>query len=113
MKSKFEIFLDTGIFTDKTEYGTITKDTLLSKCLKLFECYTSVINASEIFSDCKSNKDTELAKNSFNGVNILGIPFRYSVKIGEIHRLIKKKILTIITEMRLCLQCAPRPNYLY
>jgi len=111
LKSKYEIFLETDIIKVDLSVGTITENVLLSKCLSMFDCYTSVINASEIFSYCLNKREIELAKKSFSGINVLGIPFRYSLKIGEIFGLIKKKILTILTEMRLFLQCARKQNY--
>ncbi|MFZ1323232.1 MAG: hypothetical protein WAT71_16870 [Ignavibacteria bacterium] len=111
MKSKYEIFLDTDIILNESVDGTLQENDLLSKCLKLFVCYTSVINASEIFSRCINKTELDNVKNFFSGINILGIPFRYSVKIGEILQLIKKKILTIITEMHWSLQCATKRNY--
>ncbi|MEO6694822.1 MAG: hypothetical protein ABIY50_08760 [Ignavibacteria bacterium] len=59
-------------------------ESFLEKCLSLFECYTSVVNASEIFSRCSSKEEIEVAKKYFLGVSVLGIPFRYSVTAGEI-----------------------------
>lgn len=112
MKSKYEIFIDTDVFEDELQNGTKTLNNLFSRCKDLFVCYTSVVNASEIFSLYSDRSKLTKAKNSFEGVNILGIPFRYSLKIGEILRLIKKKILTIITGTRLSWQCALRQGCL-
>ncbi|MEO8665206.1 MAG: hypothetical protein ABI462_06895 [Ignavibacteria bacterium] len=91
MKNKFEIFLDTDIFSDHLKSNAV-ETTLLSRCLAIFDgCYTSVINASELFSECKSPKMIENTKKMFGNVGILGIPFRYSLKISEAMREIKKK----------------------
>ena len=93
MKSKFEIFLDTDIFLSHLDKRSSGNESLLTKCLGMFDgCYTSVINASEIFSECKSPKAEDEAKRLFADVGILGIPFRYSLKIGKAMRIIKKKI---------------------
>ncbi|MEP7147190.1 MAG: hypothetical protein ABI792_09305 [bacterium] len=93
MKSKFEIFLDTDILSEHLAKGSSGDESLLSKCLNMFDgCYTSVINASEIFSKFKNKGQTDKAKSLFNEVSILGIPFRYSLKIGEVLEIIKKKI---------------------
>jgi len=81
MKSDFEVFLDTDVYL-KHLYGE--KDSVLLKCLELFDCYTSVINASEVFSECKSAKQEEYAKQAFFGSGVLGIPYKYSVTIGKI-----------------------------
>lgn len=93
MKNKFEIFLDTGIFTEILFGKVSMKDSVLQKCTGMFNgCYTSVVNASEVFSDCSDGKMIEEAKKLFTGISILGIPFRYSLKTGEVMKAIKKKI---------------------
>lgn len=50
----------------------------------MFDCYTSVLNASEIFAGCKGKFQIEKAKHSFFGTGVLGIPYKYSFRIGEI-----------------------------
>ena len=83
----------------------------MEKCLSLFECYTSVVNASEVFSRCSSKEEIELTKKCFLGVSVLGIPFRYSVTAGEIlreteiksnsHNLRDSLIMTMCVETKL------------
>lgn len=75
--------------------------------MSLFECYTSVINASEIFSVCSTKKRIENAKRSFLGVSILGIPFRYSVTAGKIMRRINdKKLKNTFRDSLIITMCA-------
>lgn len=81
MKSDFEVFLDTDVYL-KHLYGA--KDSVLLKCLSLFDCYTSVINASEVFSRCETKEQEEFAKQAFFGSGVLGIPYKYSVTIGKL-----------------------------
>ncbi len=88
MKSDYEVFLDTDIYL-KHLYGD--KDSVLLKCLSLFECFTSVINASEVFAQCNSKLEEENAKQSFFGTGVLGIPYKYSHTIGK---LLKEKMNT-------------------
>lgn len=84
MKHKFEIFLDTDILTGNKN--------VVNKCTEIFSaCYTSVINASEVFSRAKDNEEADKMKDLFSKVHILGIPFRYSVTVGEVLRYTKKK----------------------
>lgn len=61
----------------------------------MFECFTSVVNASEVFEKCFTPRKLEKAKKSFYGINILGIPFRYSLGISQVTRKITKKNLKI------------------
>ena len=91
MRSGNEAFLDTHIFT---EHLTISKEreSFLLNCLSRFDnCYTSVINIAEVLSACKTAKQTANAKHAFYGVGLLGIPYRYSEKLGQILRNIKEK----------------------
>ncbi|MDZ4713487.1 MAG: hypothetical protein SGI89_14355 [bacterium] len=94
MKSKFEIFFDTDILIDPAKKkSTPPVNAVLEKCLMLFNtCFTSVINASEIFARCKNAAELEKAKNLLVNVAILGIPFRYSLRISEVNIAIKKKV---------------------
>lgn len=95
MKSDFEVFLESDVYL-KHLYGE--KNSVLLKCLELFNCYTSVINASEVFSVCKTKKQEETAKQAFFGSGVLGIPYKYSHTIGK---LLKEKI-----ELRDAVVCA-------
>jgi hypothetical protein len=96
MSNRLEIFLDTDVYLDHLFYDKRKKndeESFLLKSVRLFDCYTSVINASEIFAGCSSESMKQKAKHSFYGSGVLGIPFKYSVKAGEVIRAIKKKIL--------------------
>ena len=97
MKNKFEIFVDTDILWEHLFLKRSKDSSVLEKAIGIFDgCYTSVINASEIFSECSDEKMLFKAKNSFEKIGILGIPFRYSVKIGELMKVIKKKTPEIL-----------------
>lgn len=102
MKSEFEIFLDTDVYL---KHLNGDNDSVLLKCLSLFDCYTSVINASEVFAECKTKEQEEIAKQAFFGSGVLGIPYKYSHTIGK---LLKQNInyrdammLTIVIETKL------------
>ena len=101
MKNKFEIFIDTDILREHLFLKRNKNSSVLQKAIDIFDgCYTSVINASEIFSECTDEKMLIKAKNSFEKIGILGIPFRYSVKIGELMKVIKKKTPEILSGIR-------------
>ncbi len=87
MKSKFEIFLDTDILTQCLQIKRLKKDSVFQKATDTFDhCYTSVINAAELFSSCSGKKETDKLKRSLKDIGILGIPFRYSLSIAEMVR---------------------------
>ena len=89
MKSGNEAFLDTELFADHLTFKS--KDfSFLLRCLEHFDhCYTSVINIGEVLSACKGKLQTESAKRAFYGVGLLGIPYRYSERLGQILRHVK------------------------
>lgn len=88
LRSKNEFFIDTDVIAMHLE----GKSDLLINATSSFTCYTSVINSSEIFS-ISSNEDYLLkCKKAFFGLNILGIPYRYSDSIGKLLNFIKKKL---------------------
>ena len=102
MKSEFEVFLDTDVYL---KHLNGDEDSVLLKCLSLFDCYTSVINASEVFAECETKEQEENAKQSFFGSGVLGVPYKYSHTIGK---LLKQKVnyrdalmLTIVIETKL------------
>ncbi len=84
MKSRFEIFLDTDIYLNHLYKSKNKEVSLLLKSLILFDCYSSVINASEIFYGCANEIQLENAKHSFYGTGVLGIPYKYSLTIAEV-----------------------------
>ncbi len=93
MKSRYEIFLDTDIYLNHLTKGKRLKGSLLLKSLALFDCYSSVLNASEIFYGCENEQQLEKAKHSFYGTGVLGIPYKYSLTIADVLRNIESENL--------------------
>ena len=88
LRTKSELFIDTDVIASHLE----GKTELLLKAASSFTCYTSVINASEIFSISSNEDFLQKCKKAFLGLNMLGIPYRYSNSIGKIFSFIKKKL---------------------
>ncbi len=89
LKCESEIFLDTDVFHEMLKLKEVT---FLSHCRKLYkEIFTSVVNCSEIFSQCGNKDEIKAAKDMFEGIGILGIPFRYSEAIGNVMKAIEDK----------------------
>ncbi len=81
MKSNFEVFLETDVFKYHLEGK---ENSILVKCHRLFSCFTSVINASELFSLSKNEADRTNIKSSLFGTGVLGIPYKYSERAGKL-----------------------------
>jgi len=106
LKRRFELFLDTDVLRHNLFLND--KSGIVNKCKEMFECFTSVINAAELLEDCNTKTEIEMAKKSFSDINILGIPFRYSLGISETVKKIKANKLRInfrdAVVMSLCIQ---------
>ena len=81
MKQEFEIFLETDVFIKHLEGS---ENSILVKCHKLFTCFTSVINATELFSLSDNEADKSNIKSSLFGTGVLGIPYKYSETAGKL-----------------------------
>lgn len=84
MRSRSEVFLDTDIFI---QHLTCPKeeDSVLLECLRKFDhCFTSVSNIAEVLSGFKTRVSRDKARRCFYGVGLLGIPYRYSVKLSQV-----------------------------
>ena len=100
MGTKNEIFIDTDVFVDHLTFKPKdpSEESILIKTISLFSSYTSVMNVSEVLAACPNKKTSDKALNAFFGISVLGIPYKYSVKIAEVLREIKKKALTLAIE---------------
>lgn len=94
MRSSNEIFIDTDVFTDHLTFKpkSSLKESILVKTIGLFSSYTSVLNVSEVLAACPDKRTSQKALKAFYGISVLGIPYRYSVKIADVLREIKKKV---------------------
>lgn len=83
MRKGSEVFLDSDVFSEHLTEGS-GKSVLLECVEKYDHCYTSVINIAEVFSACRTKAQSDAARRSFYGIGLLGIPYRYSEKLGLI-----------------------------
>jgi predicted nucleic acid-binding protein len=106
MKSGSEAFLDTHVFADHLTFRS-KEGSFLLKCLESFDhCYTSVINIGEVLSACKTKQQNEKAKRAFYGVGLLGIPYRYSNKLGRILRHLKTSDTNSYRDALIIMMCS-------
>jgi predicted nucleic acid-binding protein len=81
VKQEFEVFLETDVFIRHLEGN---EDSILIKCHRLFSCFTTVINAAELFSLSDNETDKANIKSSLFGTGVLGIPYKYSERAGKL-----------------------------
>lgn len=101
MRTKNELFVDTDVFTDHLTFKPkgASEESILVKTIGLFSSYTSVLNVSEVLAACPDRRTSDKALKAFFGISVLGIPYKYSVKIADVLREIKKKALTLAIGM--------------
>ena len=75
-----EILIDTDVLL---QHVTCDKDedSDLEFLLSKFNCFTTAINASEIFYHCVSDNEKEIAQKLLNSMKVLGYNSRYSLKM--------------------------------
>ncbi len=75
-----QILVDTDILID--HLTTKEKESALIKLMTRYDCFTSVINAAEVYEFAK-NENKKYADMMLFGFKILGIHSRYAEKIAE------------------------------
>lgn len=76
-----QILVDTDILLD--HLTTLEKESALMKLMKKYDCFTTVINAVEVY-EYSGNEYKAFADMMLSGFKVLGIHSRYAAKISEI-----------------------------
>lgn len=64
---------------------------LLRKALAKAPCYTTVINAAELFSAAANEQERDAVQSLLSGLRVIGLSARYATTIGETARDIRQK----------------------
>lgn len=79
------ILLDTDIIFEHligTE-GVSAEYSLLELLLSREVCFTTVLNAAELFYHCENSGEKEFVRQLLNGLNILGVHPRYALELEK------------------------------
>ncbi len=76
------VLIETDVLCD----FLVARNSCLRKVLGLYPCYTTVINASELFAIGKDDAERNAMMALLSGIRVLGLHPKYALKIGEIAR---------------------------
>ncbi len=101
--------IETDVIIDHLTHNRGKGKSYLIKLAQSGLCFTSVLNASEVYFNLNSENDLQKADHLFYALKVLGIPARYSLEIKKlnnnlinyrdalIYTLARQNNLTIIT----------------
>lgn len=114
-KRKKQILVDTDILLDHLTYKG--EKSALIKLMEKYDCFTSVINAIELYNAVRS-EDSKYVDMLLYSIKILGIHSRYALKIAEIANKSKNRnlrdalVVGIAIENRIVLATFSAKKYL-
>jgi len=83
MKKEKQFLLETDIILDYLNFNGEKLKSSLIKFLSEGKCFTTVLNASELYFICENNNQSEVVSKFLYSINVLGIHSRYSLKVRE------------------------------
>ena len=87
-----KIVVDSDVFLDHLTHAVKgkTRPSMLRRLMSGFFCYTTVFNAIELFSLCRTGREIEAVENSMHAVKVLGLNARGAKRIGPMLRLARR-----------------------
>lgn len=82
MPVKVEFFLDTDILVEHLTHNGTSK-TVLEKAMLKGICFTSVINAAELYFAVQNSREETAVNKLLRTLNVLGLHARYSLSIPQ------------------------------
>jgi len=75
--------LETDILIDYLTFNNIGCEPFLLNLMQKGICFTSVLNASELFMAAKNDFEREKIRDLLNAINVLGLHARYSLAVPD------------------------------
>ena len=75
--------LETDILIDYLTFSNIGSEPFLLNLMQKGICFTSVLNASELFMAAKTDFEKEKVRDLLNAINVLGLHARYSLAVSD------------------------------
>jgi predicted nucleic acid-binding protein len=76
-----KFLLDTDILIEYLTFNNSSREPFLLTLMQKGICFTSVLNASELFMLAKTDVEKEKVRDLLNAINVLGLHSRYSLAI--------------------------------
>jgi predicted nucleic acid-binding protein len=78
-----KFLLDTDILIEYLTFKSSSHEPFLLTLMQKGVCFTSVLNASELFMLAKTGIEKEKVRDLLNAINVLGLHARYSLSISN------------------------------
>jgi predicted nucleic acid-binding protein len=78
-----QFLIETDVIVDYLNHQGNKLDSKLIEFLSLGKCFTTVINASELYYSCKDDFQVEIVSKFLYSINVLGIHPRYSLLVKD------------------------------
>ncbi|HZV12420.1 MAG TPA: type II toxin-antitoxin system VapC family toxin [Candidatus Kapabacteria bacterium] len=82
------VLIETDVLAD---FLLSPEPSLLRKAFATAPCYTTVINAAELFSAVRDEREREAVQALLSGLRVIGLSARYAATIGETVREVRQK----------------------
>lgn len=79
MSDKKEFFIETDILVEHLTHTDNSVPSYLEKAMMQGSCFTSVVNASELYYAVKSKEEKEIIDKLLYAVKVLGLSSRYAI----------------------------------
>lgn len=80
---KIHYLIDTDILYDHLTHNQKNKRSFLTNLMKKGECFTTVLNASELYFSARSEEEKFVIKKLLYALKVLGLNSRYSLEIPQ------------------------------
>ncbi len=85
MKGKTEYLIDSDILIEHLSHTDVSTESVLEKAVKKGNCFTTALNASELYFGAESNSEKEIIDKLLDSLTgVLGFHPRYSFTIYEL-----------------------------
>lgn len=83
MIDKSQFLIDTDLLLQHLTHQDFSVPSILEKAMIKGTCFTTVLNASELFFAASDDLERESIKNLLSAIKVLGLNSRYSLKISK------------------------------
>lgn len=83
MPDKKEFFVETDILVEHLTHKDKGTPSFLEKAMSQGDCFTSVLNASELYFAVSSKEEKEIIDKLLYAVKVLGVSSRYALQTSE------------------------------
>jgi len=85
MTDKLEFFIETDILVEHLTHSDKSTKSYLEKAMSKGDCFTSVVNASELYFAVKSEEEKNIIDKLLFAVKVLGLSSRYALMTSKWH----------------------------